>query len=335
MKAVLWTAYGAAAASLAITHTARKPQPHQLSRNSVLIRVHAAGIAQGDCEMRAMNFPAFIRAPIRLMTGVVKPRAGSVLGQEFSGVVEHVGPAVDAFKVGDQVYGTTGVAFGAYAEFVAVDASGAAGSLLAIKPANLTHPQASVAALSAMEALCFLKQARVKEGDTVLVIGAGGNIGSFAVQLAKRYFKAAKVVGVDSTNKLDMMRELGADQVADFTKQDYVASTQDKFDVILDAPGKGEFKSCEKIMNEGGRYAKAMFGFGELLGNMLPATGTKEMVLGMATYQKGDFELLTRLFEDGIITPVIDQCFKMDDVVKAHEYSESGQKVGCIAMTIP
>ncbi|KAI8837684.1 hypothetical protein BJ741DRAFT_602991 [Chytriomyces cf. hyalinus JEL632] len=335
MKAVLWTAYGAAATSLAITHTARKPQPHQLSRTSVLIRVHAAGIAQGDCEMRALNLPAFIRAPIRLITGLVKPRTGSVLGQEFSGVVEHVGSAVDAFKIGDQVYGTTGVSFGAYAEFVAVDAGGAGGSLLAIKPSNLTHAQASVAALSAMEALCFLRQARMKEGDNVLVIGAGGNIGSFAVQLAKRYFKAGKVVGVDSTNKLDMMRELGADHVADFTKEDYVASTQDKFDVILDAPGKCAFKSCERIMNEGGRYAKAMFGFGELLGNMLPSTGTKEMVLGMATYQKEDFELLTRLFEEGIIAPVIDRSFKMDDVVKAHEYSESGQKVGCIAMTIP
>ncbi|KAI9350707.1 Zn-dependent oxidoreductase [Obelidium mucronatum] len=329
MKAIVWTQYGPPS----VLQAQQVPLP-ALAPSSVLVRVRAAGVAQGDCEMRGLNMPFYIRAPILAITGLLKPSRVTILGQEFAGVVAQVGANVTAFRVGDAVYGSTGIKFGCYAEYVAVPEAPANGAFLLRKPARLSFEEASVAALSAMEAISFLKQARVKEGESVLVLGAGGNIGSFAVQLAKLHFKASRVVAIDSTNKMDMLESLGVDKVVDFTKEDFVKKTTERFDVILDTPGKSSFEECGRILNEHGRYAKGMYEFSELASKVLPRKGTKEMVLGMASYEPEDFKTLTRMFEDGSIKSVMDRCFTLDEAVAAHTYSESGKKVGCIAMTV-
>ncbi|KAI9318276.1 chaperonin 10-like protein [Obelidium mucronatum] len=331
MKAVVWTQYGPP--SVLQVQQVPKPTP---SPSSILVKVRATGIAQGDCEMRGLNLPKFMHIPVRGLAGLIKPSRVTILGQEFAGIVEQVGASVTEFKVGDHVYGSTGDKLACYAEYVVVSEKPGNSAFVVKKPERLSFEEASVAALSAMEAISFLTQAKVKEGESVLVVGAGGNIGSFAVQLAKHHFRASRVVAIDGTNKVAMLESLGVvDKVVDFTKENYIKETTDRFDVILDTPGKSTFEDCSRILNEHGRYAKGMFEFSELVSTVLPGKkGTKRMVLGMATYQLDDFKTLTRLFEEGLLNSVIDRSFPLDDVVAAHTYSESGEKVGCITMTV-
>ncbi|ORY42014.1 Zn-dependent oxidoreductase [Rhizoclosmatium globosum] len=329
MKAVIWTEYGPAATSLKLGTV---PTPVLKDSNSLLVKIRAAGIAQGDCEMRALNMPFYLRAPIRLLAGLRKPSRLTVLGQQFAGIVESVGTNVSQFKVGDEVYGTTGLQFGAYAEYIVVPEQPANGSFVSQKPANLSFEQASVSALSALEAFTFLKQANLAPGERVLILGGGGNIGSFAVQIAKSHFRASHVVAVDGTNKIDMLRSIGADQAVDFTKEEYICTTTDRFDVILDTPGKSDFSTCSRLLNEHGRYAKGMYQFNELTGSS--KIGTKQMIHSPSTYSLVDFKIISRLLETGSVKPILDKTFSIEEIVQAHEYSESGDKVGCIAITV-
>ncbi|KAJ3017528.1 UNVERIFIED_CONTAM: hypothetical protein HDU68_011603 [Siphonaria sp. JEL0065] len=246
MKAAVWT------------HLPNTPS------SSILVRVRAAGISQADRELRGLNLPSFLQTVVRLIYGLVKPKAPGV--PRGCSLLEQVGSQVKEFKIGDAVYGSTGGKMGCYAEYLVVSEDKAIDrdSFIARKPAHLSFEEASVSALNAMEAFGFFERVKMKDGESVLILGAGGNFGTFLVQLAKKHFNASRVVAVDGgDDKVDMLRSLGVDKTVDYTKEGYVETTQDRFDIIIDIPGKFSFAECTGILNENGRFAKGMYGFGE------------------------------------------------------------------------
>ena len=231
MKAIVWTKYGSPD-GLQLKEV-EKPVPKD---DEILIKIHATSVTAGDCEMRRLELPLMLSFPVRLYAGLVQPRRITILGQELAGEVEEVGANVTSYQAGNQVFGTTGFRFGAYAEYICLpaepdDAQGA----LAPKPTNLTYEEAAVVPTAGFEALHFLRQANIQPGKKVLIIGAGGSIGTFSIQLARHF--GAEVTGVDSTEKLDMLRSIGANHVIDYTKEDYTKNGE-TYDLIIDVVGR-------------------------------------------------------------------------------------------------
>ena len=240
MKAIVCTRYGPP--DVLQLQEVAKPIPKD---NEVLIRIYATTVTAADCELRGLKFPLLLQLIMRAGFGFRRPR--SVLGQELSGEIEAVGKDVQRFKQGDQVVGWSGLRLGAYAEYTCLPEDG----VLAIKPSNMTYEEAAPLAIGGLEAMYFLKRCNIQSGQKVFIIGAGGSIGTFAIQLA-RYF-GADVTAVDSTGKLDMLRSIGADQVIDYTQGDYTKSGE-TYDVIFDVIGKSSFSGCMRLREEKGFY---------------------------------------------------------------------------------
>ena len=216
MKAIVYTKYGAP--NVLHIKEVEKPTPKD---NEVLIKVHAAEVTKSDCELRSFNFPVkWFLLPLRLAVGVTKPR-NQILGGYFAGEIESVGNNVSKFKKGDQVFGSTGLSLGAYGEYMCLSAN----ATLAPKPENMTFEEAAAVPLGGLNALHFMRKANIRQGEKVLINGAGGSIGTFAVQIAKTM--GAEVTAVDSPIKEAMLREIGADHYIDYTKED-------PFDVVVD-----------------------------------------------------------------------------------------------------
>ena len=328
MRAVVWTKYGSPE-GLELGEV-EKPVPKD---DEILVKIHAATVTAGDCEMRRLELPLMLSFPVRLYAGLLKPKRIPILGQELAGEVAQVGKQVTAFQVGDQVFGTTGFGFGAYAEYICLpgepdDAQG----VLALKPTNLSYEEAAAVPTAAFEALHFVRTAQVRRGTKVLIVGAGGSIGTFSIQLARQL--GAEVTGVDRTEKLDLIRSLGAEHVIDYTREDYVKSGE-SYDLIIDVVGKRGVSRRLKLLKPGGYYFLAYAGLSHvLLGLWTSLTSKKKLKIESAGQTKKDLVYLKELIEAGKLESIVDKTFPLEQTAEAHRYVESGQKKGSVAIAV-
>jgi len=322
MKAIAWTKYGPPDV-LELKEVA-KPTP---KNNEVLIRIYAATVTAGDCELRSLKFPLLLQLLMRIGFGFRGPRI-KILGMDLAGEIKSVGKDVKLFKKGDQVFASTGFSFGAYAEYVCLPST----YVMAIKPFNMTYEEAAAVPTGGLNALHFLRKGNIQSGQKVLINGAGGSIGTFAVQLAK-YF-GAEVTGVDSTGKLDMLRSIGADQVIDYTQEDFTKSGQ-TYDVIFDVVGKSSFSGSIRSLKKEGIYLSANPGLSQMVrGLWTSKTSSKKVIVGTASYKTEDLIFLKELIEAGNIKSVIDRSYPLEQIAEAHRYVEKGHKKGNVVITV-
>ena len=328
MKAIVWTEYGPPD-GLKLQEV-EKPAPKD---DEILIKIYATTVTAGDCEMRRLELPLMLSFPVRVYAGLLRPKRIPILGQELAGEVEEVGQLVRAFKKGDQVFGTTGFGFGAYAEYICLPAKpGDTQGTLAAKPANLTYEEAAAVPTAGFEALHFLRKANIQPGNKVLIIGAGGSIGTFSIQLARHF--GADVTGVDSTEKIDVMRSIGANHVIDYTKEDYT-NYGESYDLIIDVVGRSSVSRRLKLLKPDGYYFLAYAGLSHiLLGMWTSATSSKKLKIESASQKKEDLITLKELFEAGKIKTIIDRRYPLEQVPEAHRYAETGTKKGNIVITV-
>ena len=322
MKAIVWTRYGPP--DVLQLRDVEQPTP---KANEVLIRVLATTVTAGDCEMRSLRIPVSLRLLLRMYNGLRKPKRVTILGQEVAGEIESVGRDVRHRKNGDHVFAATGIHFGAYAEYICLPEDG-----METKPANITYEEAAAIPVGGLNALHFLRKASIRSGHKVLINGAGGSIGTMAVQLAKSF--GAEVTGVDSTRKLDMLRSIGADHVIDYTQEDFTKSGE-TYDVIFDVVGKGPFSGCLRSLKERGIYLVGNPTLSRRVrGRWASMTSSKKVIAGTASYKPENLMFLRELIEAGKIRTVIDRRYPLEQVVEAHRYVETGHKKGNVVITV-
>jgi NADPH:quinone reductase-like Zn-dependent oxidoreductase len=264
---------------------------------------------------------------LRLYLGILKPRR-PIIGMEFSGVVESVGGEVTRFQAGDAVFAGTATQFGTYAEYRCQNAATA----MAFKPAGINHQEAATISVGALNALHYLRLGNIQSGEKVLINGAAGCFGTYALQLAKHF--GAEVTGVDRTETLDAMRELGADHVIDYTQEDFTKNDV-RYDLILEVAGKASYSRCIRSLNRKGRLVLANPKFLQML--RAPFTSRivgKKVSFAFAHDTTEDLEYLAKLMEDGIIKAVIDRSLPLEEVAEAHRYVEAGDKIGHVVINI-
>jgi NADPH:quinone reductase-like Zn-dependent oxidoreductase len=317
MKAAVYTKYGPP--EVLQVKEIEKPTPKD---NEVLIRVYATTATLYDCWGRACTGPPGFGLLIRLSSGFRKPKR-TILGTELAGEIESVGKDVNLFKKGDQVFGFTGMNLGANAEYICMPEDG----MVAIKPNNMTYEEAAAIPYGGLTASYFLKRGNIQSGQKVLIFGASGGVGTFAVQLAK-YF-GAEVTGVCSTPKMELVRSLGADIVIDYRDENFTNSFE-KYDIIFDTIGKSPYSASKKALKEEGFYIFATFG----LGRFLRLAGNKNAISGLVEKNVEELIFLKELCEAGKIKAVIDKRYPLEQVAEAHRYIESGQKKGQVVLTL-
>jgi NADPH:quinone reductase-like Zn-dependent oxidoreductase len=324
MRAIVWTKYGPP--DVLELQEVEKPTP---ADDQVLIRIHATTVTSADCELRGLKIPLPLRLPVRLYLGFSRPRI-RIPGQELAGEIEAVGKDVTRFKRGDQVFAWTAFRLGAYAEYTCLPEKGA----IAIKPSNMTYEEAAPLAVGGLEATHFLRKANIRSGEKVLVIGAGGSIGTYAIQIAK-YF-GAHVTGVDCTEKLDMLRSIGADAVIDYTQRDFTTSGE-TYDVIFDVIGTSSFSPSVKSLKRNGRYLLGNPGMSQQVRARWTLPDSKR-VISWGARTAGEIteeqSFLKELIEAGKIKSVIDRRYPLEQIANAHRYVESGRKKGNVAITL-
>ena len=326
MKAVICEKYGPP--EVLELKEVEKPVPKD---NEVLIKVHASSVNAADCNVRGLSYiPTGLGFMARLMLGFNKPKI-SITGSVFTGVIEEAGKDIKEFKPGDEVFGS-GAEMGAYAEYMCRHENGA----IAKKPENINFEQAATIPYGALTALYFLRDmAKIKKGQKVLVIGASGGVGVYAVQLS-RYF-GAEVTGVCSTANTEFVKSLGADKVIDYTKED-ITRINESWDIIFDiVVGKTSFSRYKKSLNPKGYYLAVAGGINDMLMMIWTSlTGGKKVMFGGGTSceKKENLIFLKELIEAGTLKPVLDRTFSLEEIVEAHRYVEEGHKKGNIAVRI-
>ncbi|HEY1085594.1 MAG TPA: NAD(P)-dependent alcohol dehydrogenase [Candidatus Saccharimonadales bacterium] len=318
MKAALYKEYGSADVVSAMNVV--KPKPGD---NDVLIKVKYTAVTAADARIRGAIFPKGFGFLARLAFGIGKPR-NQILGSCFSGVIEAVGKDVDVFKSGDEVCGMSGIKMGAHAEYIVVNAR----KSLAIKPQNVTHKDAAGMLFGGTAALYFLRdQARVKQGESVLVNGASGAVGTNAVQIARHL--GASVTGVTSGDSADLVKLLGAENIIDYTKES-IFDSEKEYDVVLDAVGNINIKAGKEILTKQGRLVLMVASLGEILRSQSDG----RVKTGTATEKKEDIEFLLQLMERGELKTVIDSEYLFDDIVEAHKRVSGGDKKGNVMVRV-
>ncbi len=316
MKAIVCTKYGPP--DVLQLKEVERPVPED---NEVLIKIHAASVT--NAEIASRTGKPFI---VRLFVGLTRPRRPN-LGVELAGEIESVGKDVKLFKKGDQVFGYSG--FGAHAEYTCMPEDG----VLTMKPANMTYEEAAVACDGLLTALPFLRdKGNIQSGQEVLINGASGSIGTFAVQLAKHY--GTEVTGVCSTTNLELVRSLGADKVIDYTKEDFTKSGQ-TYDIVFDAVAKSSFSRCKGLLKQNGVYLVTY----PTLAGLLPNIGSKKAIFHAAgirpiSEKTKDLLFLKELIEAGKIRSVIDRSYPLEQTAEAHRYVEKGHKKGNVVITV-
>ena len=309
MKAVICTKYGPP--EVLQINEIEKPTPKQ---NEILIKVLATTVHIGDTKIRRLE-PGlgpvkdfFFKPIMRIIVGFTGPKK-KILGMELSGEIEAVGKDVTLFKVGDPVFASTEFRFGAYAQYCSIPENG----ILAIKPDRITHEEAAPLSNGGITALIHLRKANIRNGQKVLIYGASGSVGTYAIQIAK-YF-GAEVTAVCSTANLEMVKSLGADKVIDYTQQDFTQSG-DTYDVIYDAVGKIATSKRKKSLTKTGIYLNVFAMSGNIKLNVEDLNSIKE------------------LCEAGKLRTVIDRRYPMEEIVEAHRYVDKGHKKGNVVITI-
>jgi NADPH:quinone reductase-like Zn-dependent oxidoreductase len=321
MKAILCTKYGPPEVLELVDID--KPAP---KRNEILAKVKVSTVTFGDCELRNLSLPPWIRFPMRLIFGYGKPRR-FIPGMEFAGVVEAVGSEVSAFKPGDEVFGSTGMAMGGNAEYVCRPVKA-----LGTKPGNVSFDDVVTIPVGGINALHFLRMANIQPGQKVLVIGAGGSIGTWGVILAKYY--EAEVTAVDHTSKLAMLREVGADHVIDYTQEDFSINSV-KYDVILDIVYKSSFSKCINALTDTGCYLMANTGPRRMIKGLFVELGTRKKVrFALAGETQRDLNHLADLIAAKKVKPVIDRHYPLEQTREAHRYVEQSLKKGAVIIGI-
>lgn len=323
MKAAILTGYGPP--EVLELKEVETPTP---ADDEVLVRIVAATVFAGDCEMRAFDFPAAFWLPLRLMFGLTKPRKNvQIPGQELAGVIQAVGKDVTGFKKGDEVFAPL-EKFGGCAEYVCLNAKKA----IAIKPVNMSFEEAATVPVGGLNALHFVRKANIGSGDKLLINGAAGSIGTFAVQIAK--IRGAQVTAVDGTRKLDMLRSIGADKVIDYTQEDFTRNGE-TYDAIIDVVGKSPYSRSVCSLNDNGRYILGNPRFsGFFRGLWTSMTSGKKVIAALTGYRTADLVFLRELIEAGTLRTVIDRRFPLEKIVAAHRYVESGEKTGHVVITV-
>jgi NADPH:quinone reductase-like Zn-dependent oxidoreductase len=301
MKAMVYTRYG----SPDVLHLAEvaKPTP---KNNEVLVKIYATTVTAGDTRMRSFTVPRGDWLFSRLFLGIFRPRR-RILGMELAGVVEAVGREVTRFKPGDSVFASCGLRFAAYAEYKCLPET----AVMAIKPSTMSYEEAAAVPVGGGTAVRLLRRANIQRGQQVLIYGASGSVGSYAVQLARSY--GAVVTGVCSTANVELVKSLGAEQVIDYTQEDFTQCGE-TYDVIVDTVGKLSPAQGKQSLNPAGRYISVH----------------KE-----TSREKVDYLILLKeLIEAGKITAVIDRRYPFDQIPEAHRYVDAGHKKGNVVITI-
>jgi len=324
MKAIIHTKYGPPD-ELQLLEV-EKPVPGD---NEVLIKIHATTVTTTDCNARNFTFvPQSFMFFARIMFGFKKPRI-KILGIDLAGEIEAVGNDVKLFKVGDKVFGSPGTKFGGHAEYCCVPEKGA----LAVKPAGMSWEEAASICLAGNTALFFIRDlAKIQSGQKILIHGASGAIGTYAVQLA-RYYRA-EVTGVCSGLNVEMVKSLGAGKVIDYTKEDFTKSDE-RYDFVFDVVGKTTFSQSKGILKPKGIYLENMLGIKDILIMMWTSiAGGKKIKGGVSKETAENLNFFIRLFESGKLKPVIDRIYPLEKTAEAFRYVEQGHKKGNVIITM-